>query len=474
VLVQQRKIKRALVVCPNRVMTVWLTQLLRHCPCSVHVEVWDAKARQQLGKRIGRETDGYDLYVAIVNYDAFATPGRKLPSGRKSRATGRFKLRSNIGKWLGKDGAACILDESHKIKSPSGKAANMVVSMRDFFEYRAILTGTPLTKAKRTHDVYMQWQFLNPDRFAHLPTAEDFKKHYGIWKSQSSGKGSYDLFLRPKNLKDLQRRMAADSYIIRRDECFDLPPREDIVEYVHLSGETNRVYTEMAEQMVAEIEEGIYAEAGLPITKVLRLGQITSGFVTDDTGTIRRIGYQKFDKLQEILEDLWEKEQKVVVAARWKADLDLIEDLGRQAHIPTYAIRGKVKRKDSDRALIDFEAAEGAALMAVQPAAAALGIDLSSAAHMVWYSHTPSWVDFTQCCDRIALSRRSTTFYHIVAARSVDEVVLGTLAGDGDIHRAVMSKPGELINGHPLDLDDQSRLQGIGSFQYHTPGKGQK
>jgi Mesyanzhinovviridae DNA helicase len=475
VLNQQGKIKRALIVCPNRVMMVWLREFFKYSPRRIHVQLWDRKGRRDLGPNFRKvEPPGYDLYVAVVNYDAFATPGRRTPSGNRSRASGRFKLRSNIAKWLGKDGAACVLDESHKIKAPAGKAANMLVNMGEWFDYRAILTGTPLTKAKRTHDVFMQWQFLNPDRFAHLPTAEDFKRHYGIWRSMPSGKGSYDLFLRPKNLKDLQRRMAADSYIIRRDQCFDLPPREDIVEYVELDGTARRVYDEMAEQMVTEIEEGVYAEAGLPITKVLRLAQITSGFVTDDQRTLRRVGYQKFDRLKELLEDLWEKDQKVVVAARWRADLDLIEDFARESKIPTYAVRGKMKREDSDQAIVDFEEADGAALMAVQPAAAALGIDLSSAAHMVWYSHTPSWVDFTQCCDRIALSRRSTTFYHIVAKRTVDEVVLATLAGDGDIARAVMTHPRELINGHPLDLDDHSRLQGIGSFQYkptHSRGR---
>jgi hypothetical protein len=129
-------------------------------------------------------------------------------------------------------------------------------------------------------------------------------------------------------------------------------------------------------------------------------------------------------------------------------------------------VRGKIKREDSDRAIQEFEEAEGAAIMCVQPAAAALGIDLSTASYMVWYSHTPSWVDFTQCCDRIALSRQSTTFIHLVARHSVDEVVLDTLAGDGDIHRAIMSHPEELVKGRRLDLDDQARLRGIGSFQF--------
>jgi SNF2 family DNA or RNA helicase len=307
----------------------------------------------------------------------------------------------------------------------------------------------------------MQWRFLNPDRFGDLDNVKEFKLRYGVWINRNG----YEQFLRPRNLAELHARMAKDAYVIRRDQCFDLPPREDIVEFVDL-GPSAHTYRQMAEEMVAQLEDGSFAEAPIAIVQALRLSQITSGFVTDDQGETKRIGYEKFDKLTEILEDLIEKEAKVVVAARWRADLDLLEEYCRERKIDYYAVRGKVKRDESDKAIADFEQASGPAVMAVQPAAAALGIDLSTAAHMVWYSHTPSWVDFTQCCDRIALSRNSTTFYHIVARGTIDEVVLATLAGDGDIARAIMTRPGELLNGHPLDLDDQSRLKNIGSFQY--------
>lgn len=136
-----------------------------------------------------------------------------------------------------------------------------------------------------------------------------------------------------------------------------------------------------------------------------------------------------------------------------------------------WSIRGGVPRDVTDQAIVDFRNHDGAGVMVLQPSAASLGIDLSTAAHLVWYSHTPSWVDFTQTCDRIALSRSSTTFTHLVAESSVDEVLLHTLATDGDVGRAIMSHPDELVNGHPLDLDDYSRLKGIGLFQ---PKKGKK
>lgn len=457
ILNQKGRIKQAVIICPNRVMGTWVNEFLLHSPRRVHLTVWDRNERQ---KGIPSKPPGYDLYVLVVNFDAFATPGKKTKSGRRSKANGRFKVRDQLFKWVGTEPTACVVDESHKLKSPSGKASNMIVGMRPKFKYRAILTGTPMTKANRAFDIYMQWKFLNPDRFSDLPTVTDFRNHYGKWLL----KNGYPQFIGPKNLDDLQARMAKDSIIVRRDQCFDLPPREDRVEYVDLKPTTRKVYNQMAEEMIAMISEDKTAEASIRLVQNLRLSQITSGFVTLDNGEIERLSFEKADKLMEILDDEFDRDQKVVIAARWVPDLDLITAMVAGAKVPVWSVRGGVTREESDQAILDFRKHEGAGAMVIQPSASSLGIDLSTAAHMVWYSHTPSWVDFTQACDRIALSRTSTTFTHLVARSSVDEVLLNTLATDGDVARQIMTHPDELLTGHNLDLDESGRLRGNFKF----------
>jgi len=83
----------------------------------------------------------------------------------------------------------------------------------------------------------------------------------------------------------------------------------------------------------------------------------------------------------------------------------------------------------------------------------------------VWYSHTPSWVDFTQCCDRIALSRNSTTFTHIVARHSADEVLMSVLAYDGDIGKAILKNPNKLLDGVDLQIGPDSRFSDMMKMQ---------
>lgn len=458
------KLDRAIIVAPNRVMGTWVREFQAHSPVPVNVTVWDKDRRTGRDKR-GNPTIAelppvsglYALEVIVVNYEAFATPGRKTASGRPSKTSGRFKVRSVLRKWLeGGKTAAMVLDESHKIKSPSGKAANMIVTMRDDVAYRLILTGTPITKAKRTFDIYMQFQFLNPDRFSAYPTLSDFKEHFGRWAT-ANGPNPFPIYKGPRNMQELNRLMRMDAVVVKREDCFDLPPREDLIKFVDL-GPSRAAYDQMAEEMIAQLEDGSITEASIALVKQLRLTQITSGFATNVDGEISRFGFEKADALRELLEEHLENGQKVVIAARWKPDLFLIEDMCKEIGFEVYSIRGGVTRQQSDENVIKFKETQEAAVCVIQPAAASLGIDLSSASQMIWYSHTPSWVNYTQSCDRIALSRSSTTFTHIIASNTADEALLQTLKEDGDVADAIMRDPRKALLGHSLSYDPSKVL----------------
>ena len=456
-------IDRAIIVVPNRIMGTWVQEFHNHCPRLVHITVWDAKARQTPPPPV---SGTYQLHIVLVNFQAFSTPGKKTKSGHESKASGRWRNRNLLLKWANeRNKTAMIVDESHGLKGVSGRASTMIANMGPLFPYRMILTGTPITKAKRAYDIYMQWQFLNPERFKEFDTVAKFKAHYGKWvdieipdkRGKPGATRKFPKYVGPRNFEELQRRVRKDAVVVRREDCFDLPPREDLVRYVELKA-SRKIYDQMAKEMVALLEDGAISEASIQLVQQLRLTQITSGFVVTDEGETRRIGFEKADVLEEILTDEFDKAQKVVVAARWKPDLDLIEDIAKAIGFKVWSIRGGVKRVDSDAAIIAFREEDDPCVMVVQPAAAGYGIDLSSAAHMVWYSHTPSWVDFTQCCDRIALSRNSTTFTHLVARHSADEVLMQTLATDGDVGRAILRNPNVLISGVDLNVGSDSRI----------------
>ncbi|MCA1841291.1 MAG: DEAD/DEAH box helicase [Actinobacteria bacterium] len=421
------KLDRAVIVAPARVLDVWVEEFRAHCPVSYHLHIWDAKARKQ---PIPAVRSVYDLSVLLVNYDAFYRNGDPLPSGKGySKKTGRWAYRRQIEKWVDGHPAAMILDESHKIKSASGRASVMLVGMRAMFDYRLILTGTPITKAKRAFDIYMQWRFLNPDRFKDLPDSESFKQRYGVWRTAMGTHSPYPEFKRLQNESELTERIYADSFRVTRAECFDLPDRSSRIIDVPLSVRTAEAYDELAEKMVARIEHEEREHtvtAPLAITMLLKLAQITGGFVKDENGSTLPVGTEKLDALDALFEETIENDEKMVVVARFKGELDAITTLAKKRHLPVFEVRGGISRETVTGNIRGFRVSDSAAVLVMQPQAGGVGIDLSTAAHMVWYSLTPSWVDYTQACDRIALSKKATTYTYLLAEKTVDHVLFET------------------------------------------------
>jgi SNF2 family DNA or RNA helicase len=465
-------VRKVLVIAPNRVLGTWAREFHAHCPLVHEIVVWDAKERR---KGAIRQPSGHiDLQVVVTNYETFATPGKQLASGRRSRTSGRFKNRDYISKWIDGDPAIIVCDESHKLKNPSGKASNMVVGLRKWFKYQIILTGTPITKARRAADIYMQWRLINPTRFSEWgATYEDFRLHTGVWTE----KNGFPQWLRAREhgLRDLQRGIHLDGLVIRRADCFDLPTTlPDRVVDVPLKASAKH-YDEMAEQFVTQLNNGEIAEASIPLVVGLRLSQITSGYVgiskpgpdrphrtkrdpRDPSKplmiptlitTSHHVGNEKIEALREILlDETLEKEEPTIVVARWKHDLDAIQKLCAALKIPHWSIRGGMSRDSTDDALRCFsQHGNQAAVMIVQPQAGGVGLDMRVAGHTIWYSLTPSFVDYTQMRDRNALHPNAVQHTFLLAPGTIDTLLYETLIGDGNFAKAVLKRPTALLRG---------------------------
>jgi SNF2 family DNA or RNA helicase len=204
--------------------------------------------------------------------------------------------------------------------------------------------------------------------------------------------------------------------------------------------------------MVAKIRTGEITEASIKLVQSLRLGQLTSGIArttpTPDHPESRllRVGRDKLFALEEILSDLFEADEKVVVGARWRADIDAIVKLSTKLKTPAYEVHGGIPpRERLSNQIQPFNRRSGKALLVMQPQAGGLGIDLSAASIFIWFSLTNSWVDYTQAEDRIALSNRSTIFMYLIARGTVDQVMYDSLQEDGDLARAVTDSPDRLL-----------------------------
>lgn len=457
------QVSRVLVVCPNSVIDVWVEEIRRHCPFRFRITVWDKKGREEFDlPRWGDDV----LDFVIINYEAFQVPG--TITGRSSAGTitrssskgGRFDIKKSIIAWSPHFG---VLDESHRIKSPNARKTTTLRSIAfemDRFHrvravripYRLALTGTVVTKKKRVFDIYSQWRnWVNPDsKLVKGLTLKDFKEVYGVWTERNG----YPQWLRnkPDAMDKLTRRLHKEAFAITRDECFDLPAAFDPVIHLIPLDASAKYYDQMAEEMVAMLRSGEITWAKIPLVQKLRLAQITSGVVkTEPTpaypeGRLVRVGSEKIRFLEDLLIDQVEADEKVVIGARFHADLEAITILCKKLKVPCFELSGRVKgRAERTENIRKFTQHDGAAVFLAQPSAAALGIDLSAAATMIWYSLVDSWVDYEQFKDRVALSKRAVRTIYLLAEGTIDEVKYEGLQEDGDVAKAIHESPDKLL-----------------------------
>lgn len=437
---------RILIFCPLSVIGVWEREIATHCPFPSRITVWDKQARKK-GIQLPRY-DGKDVIDwVVINYDALSTPGAIIKQddyGNKVRSKkrgGRYDILKALTRWQPE---LIALDESHRIKSAGAVKSRMMHRLGRVAPYRVIMTGTVVTKKKRIFDVWSQWRFLNPERF--LMNFSTFKNHYGQWTKRNG----FPQWLRNQNEDDLHRLIHMDSFAISRDECFDLPPRREQIIPVELD-ESADSYDQMAQEMVARIHTGEYTQASIALVQGLRLRQLCSGVAkTEPTeeypkGRLVRVGREKLDVIRDLLADLFEADEKVVVGAHFVADINAIRELCEALKVKVFVLRGGIPRRQRDADIEAFRKHEGAACFVAQPQAASLGIDLSTASICIWFSLTPSYVDYSQFEDRIALSKKSCIYMYLLAEGTVDELLYETLQGDGDVAKAIMAAPERIL-----------------------------
>lgn len=476
-------VNRVMIFAPAGVLGVWEEELPRHCPVPHRITLWDRDGRKEVDlPRFGQDI----LDFVLVNYEAaqvvgdwrrsrkrgyqgqiawFVAEGRRnvevLPDKNGKYPEEAFRLRSRRGgrytfkkKVLAWQPQLMILDESHRIKSPSAAKSRVIHAFGKTTPYRVIMTGTVVTKAKRIYDVYSQWKFLNPKRFVDFTGTPmnfaEFKQEYSriIDVAKRDG-GSYPKWVGNRNEHRLHKLIHKDAFSVLREDCFDMPPLTPQIIPVHLD-ESLEAYDQMAEDMVARIRTGEITEASIALTQGLRLRQLSGGIArTSPTkqypkGRLVIIGKEKLRTLEDRLEDLMEAGEHVIIGASFRPDLQRIEKMCNKHKWKNFVVMGGVHTRDRTRMRLEFESHKGGAIFIGNPAAASEGIDLRSAAIMIWYSLPTSWVHYKQYMDRNAL-HPGPRFVEYLIASGADQLVYDTLMEDGDVGKAMITSPERLL-----------------------------
>lgn len=425
----ERRIAAVVVICPLTISSVWNLQLKAHSPCDYQfIGVDSALNWRRVELRADRITW---LVVGIESLSQGKTIDAILP-------------------FITEHPCGMVVDESSRIKNHKTIRTDNVMKMGKQALTRIIMTGTP--SPKKMIDLFSQYQFLDPniigvgDFFA-------FRNRYCIM-----GGYKHREIIGYDNVEELMGLIEPYTFIC--DKPKDLPPKT-YADPIEVRMESSQA------DMYRSVKSGLINSVNISntLTKLLRLQQISAGYLKTDkkieidptTGkkktipgeVIWQLPNSKNPKIQALLEYVEELDDnlKLIIWAKsiWEVDR-ICEAISPYGRIIRFV--GDTTEAERDSMIDDFQ--NGSARFWVGTAQkGGMGLTLTAAHHMVYFSNTFSWEDRTQSEDRVhRIGQKNYCMYtDIVMKGSVDRLVLRALAEKKDLDQYIkdqLKKVGKL------------------------------
>lgn len=396
-----------LIVAPLSILGVWEAEFAQFAAFDYALAVLTGDSAKKADTL--RHMTGTALQVAVVNYES------------------AWRMEQALAAW-GPDLIVC--DEGHKIKTHNISASKAMHRLGAKAGYRLLLTGTLITN--KAIDVFSPYKFLNPTIFGTSFYA--FRSRY----FDMVGYGNHTPVLKKSMEAELSARLHSIAYRAAKADCLDLPETTDVVRQVELEPAAQKIYRSLVKESFAELASGEVTAPNV-LTRLLRLSQLTGGFLgNDENAAVQQISSAKLSAMEDILDSAVAEGQKLVIIARFLPEIRAIckELDGRGLR---YAcITGEVQ--DRAAQVAQFQNDPDVPVFVGQIATAGLGLTLTAASTMVFYSLDYSMSNYEQAKARIHRvgQRNPCTYIHLIAKGTVDEKVLTALRNKADLAKALV------------------------------------
>lgn len=431
-----RGLRRVLVLGPLNAIQVWDDQADKHIveeiPFSVHMPQGKIVDKAQEVHELTEKAVGHDdLTILVLNFAAII---KRDPKWLIMKALKAYKP------------DIVIVDESHHIKNGSAKQSKATHLICSVARYVLIQTGTPI--GKNYLDLYSQMKAIDPkiwqaswSRTGAMSWSE-FKNHYGVW----GGRTGYEL-RGYNNVQDLEERYQPHITSVRKEDCHDMPKVTDMVIPVELDPAVAKAYDLFAEDGLIVWKRHLI-EAPIPLTKLLRLQQMTGGWVHDEQGDSVHIHNRKVEALEAEIEELASAGRSVVVFARFLSEIEAIKTSLNKFYGMVGSIQGGVSAARRTALIKEFNRrpTDGSMVINVASAEALDGLQ-TTCSDGIFYSTDYSLIHWNQARGRLDRTGQRTpvVFRHLQVKGSVDGLILDALKSKKDIERMVMDNPEVMI-----------------------------
>lgn len=397
-----------------------------------HVFCWqsDKSGTRQYAKAVEDAEKFNGILWVCVNFEA-------LPLDR-------------VENWLEKlthkrKGIFLIIDEAHRLKTPSAHATRAALRLAPRALFRRTLTGSPAPKGP--FDLWSQYQLLDPkildERFV------PFKRRYGIFKRVKFSGPFFDMLDKTKgnggyqNLDQLYKKLEPyTSRLLQKDVFKDLPAEIAYTKTFELSPKQKKAYDELKNEYLTVLDSGETISTTEAIVIIMRLQQISRGFVGFSDGSTVDIGgpYPSLECLDDILDEIFfdfRLNRKVTIWCRFTEDVNLIlKHLAKAGYGEFVRYDGQVPVAQREINVDRLQQDPNVRGLVGNPAVGTEGQDMTAACARIYYSYSYNLLERDQSFGRIQgvnQKEKSLSTYNIAAEGSVDFEILKNLKEKTDL-----------------------------------------
>ena len=419
------KVDGALIIAPKGVVKTWYEQELpTHLPD--HIEnvsvLWQPNITKGHQEKLDTlfEIDSA-LHILIMNVEALSTEkGVKFAT-----------------KFINSHKTLMAIDESTTIKTPTARRTKNIIKIGVNAKYKRIMTGSPITK--NPLDLYTQCEFLDP-WLLDFSSYYAFRNRYAEMKTMHIHGRSIQVIDKFQNLDELSDTVKQFSYRVLKEDCLDLPPKNFVTRHITLTPDQKRVYEQMKKAAMAVLN-GKVTTTMTVLTQLMRLHQITCGYVTADDGSVQEVDSNRIKELMSILE---ETEGKVIIWANYQMSVgDIIRNLtktyGKDSYVHYYGLTPQEIRQEN---IVRFQTDPNCRFIVGTPQTGGYGITLTQANTVIYYSNSYDLEKRLQSEDRAHRigQKKNVTYIDLIAEDTIDEKIVEALRKKINIASEVMGE----------------------------------
>lgn len=367
------QIKGQVVVAPKGVYLNWVeNELPTHMSDAVphQVAYWSSYARKEEREALRNlHQDGNFLRTLVVNIEAM----------NSERAV------KEVVDFMKKFPNMTTVDESTTIKNPNAKRTKIMINVGKYAKFRRLCSGNPIPNGPL--DLYSQSEFLRKNQLG-FANYFAFRNRFAVMQQQDLGSKSFKRVVGYRDLEYLKKLMRQFSFIIKKEDCLDLPPKIYQSVDVTMGPNQAKAYNQMLDESFIKLSEG-QVTAQMVITQLLRLHQIACGFLKPDNMDEVPFG-EPNERLETLLDLLDQAPGKVIIWAVYRYNVKqiisaIVEKYGPYSVVDFYGDTDADDRQNAKRAFQD--PASPVKFMVSNPATGKFGNTWTQATTVIYYSN---------------------------------------------------------------------------------------